>query len=72
MSPADDIVLTKTSILVPQVAHLTFMPYSLLSFLRKAESIPNSGHDYCAVCFGISFAPALFAVERVTTSLLSR
>jgi len=69
ISPADDMSLTKRRIRLPQAAHLTRIPRTLFSFMRKAESTPVSGHSHYALLVSKG-APGRLGSAK--TSFLSR
>jgi hypothetical protein len=66
-SPAEEIALMNTSILLPHTAHLTIIETSWLFFFKKAESTPIGHQAYFMIFAGISEVPVLFAedLERV-------
>jgi len=62
--------LMKSLILLPQVAHLMFMPRTLFSFRRKAESTPEPHHVPSEALLTNRGAPLLFG--GAMTVLLNR
>jgi hypothetical protein len=60
-SPAEEIALMNTPILLPHTAQLTTMETNLLSFFKKAASTPIVHQPYFVVFTGMSELPALFA-----------
>jgi hypothetical protein len=61
----------KSSIVLPHLAHLTFIEPSLFSFFRKAESTPKVQISYFAVSVGMGFVPAFSAAGLIAVIHLS-
>jgi len=62
-SPAEEIALMNTPILLPHTAHLTIIETNLLSRFKKAASTPIVHQPYFVVFTGMSEVPGLFAED---------